>query len=95
MRRKFLGAAAVLSVAIAVAACQKHNPNVKEVAVQEAAAAHGAGAAFVDANDDDYRKSNGKVPGAILLASYREYDPSGVLPADKERQLVFYCSTRT
>jgi hypothetical protein len=95
LRRKFLGAAAVLSVALAVAACQKHNPNVKEFAVPEAATAHQTGAVFVDANDDDYRKSNGRVPGAILLASYREYDPSRVLPADKERQLVFYCSTRT
>jgi hypothetical protein len=93
MRKALLGVAA-LSFALATVGCQKSHENVKEIAVAEAAAAHQANAVFVDANTDDYRKTNGKVPGAVLLANYQEYDPVRVLPADKERQLVFYCTSR-
>jgi hypothetical protein len=91
-----MSAAVLLLGVVAVAAgCQKRHENVKEIAVREAEAAHQLGAVFLDANTEDFRKSNGKVPGAVLLASYREYDPARVLPADKERQLVFYCTNRT
>lgn len=61
----------------------------------EAESARQAGALFLDANPDDYRKANGKVPGATLLTSYREYEPARELPADKNQQLIFYCASRT
>jgi rhodanese-related sulfurtransferase len=96
LRKASLRAVVLLLGAVAVAAgCQKRHENVKEIAVPEAAAARQGDAVFVDANNDDFRKSNGKVPGAILLASYREYSPERVLPGDKERQLVFYCASKT
>jgi ligand-binding sensor domain-containing protein len=67
---------------------------VKELTVAESVAAHQAGAVFMDANTEDYRKSNGKVPGAVLLSSYREYDVNTVLPQSKDTPLVFYCSNK-
>jgi hypothetical protein len=90
-----MSAAVLLGVFAVAAGCQKRHENVKEIAVRDAEAARQSGAVFVDANTEDFRKSNGKVPGAVLLASYREYDPARVLPADKERPLVFYCTSRT
>lgn len=80
--------------ALATGGCKSLPAAVKEVAISDAAAAHQAGAVFVDANGENYRKENGKVPGAILLANYRQYDASSVLPADKATPLVFYCSSR-
>jgi rhodanese-related sulfurtransferase len=74
--------------------CKSAHPGVKELTVSEAAAAHKAGAVFVDANDEDFRKSNGKVPGAILLDSYRKYDVKALLPESKDTPLVFYCSNK-
>ncbi len=50
----------------------------------------GKSATILDANDDDTRKEYGVVPGALLLASYKEY-PLSVLPATKTDKLVFYC----
>jgi rhodanese-related sulfurtransferase len=70
------------------------HPAVKELTVAEAAAAHKTGAVFVDANDADFRKSNGKVPGAVLLDSYRTYDVKALLPEGKDTPLVFYCSNK-
>lgn len=46
-----------------------------------------------DVNNDDFRKDNGKLPGAVLLASSHNYDLS-VLPADKKEAIAFYCSSR-
>ena len=84
-----------LGFAASVAAgCKSAHPAVKEMTVSDAVAAHKAGAVFVDANDEDFRKSNGKVPGAILLASYRKYEPKSVLPESKDTPLVFYCSNK-
>jgi len=81
--------------ALGAGACSKaSHPAVKELTVPDSVAAHKAGAVFVDANDADFRKSNGKVPGAILLASYREYDVKSVLPQSQDTQLVFYCSNK-
>jgi rhodanese-related sulfurtransferase len=47
-------------------------------------------ATVFDANDADTRKEYGVVPGAVLLASHKEY-PLSVLPAAKSDKLVFYC----
>jgi rhodanese-related sulfurtransferase len=47
-------------------------------------------ATVFDANDADTRKEYGVVPGAILLASHKDY-PLSVLPAAKADKLVFYC----
>lgn len=44
-----------------------------------------------DANSDKTRQKFGKVPGATLLTSAKEYD-LGILPEDKAAKLVFYCS---
>ena len=91
-----LGAAAVGAVGCktATATSSEAHASVKELSLAEAVAAHQAGAVFVDANGQDFRKENGTVPGAILLASYRDYDAKSVLPANKDTQLVFYCSNR-
>ncbi len=47
-------------------------------------------ATVFDANDGDTRKEYGVVPGAVLLASHKEY-PLSILPATKSDKLVFYC----
>lgn len=70
-------------------------PAWAELAVADAAAMHKAGTAtFYDANTAAFRKKNGKVPGAVLLADYNGYDAAKTLPADKASQLVFYCTSR-
>lgn len=78
----------------ALAGCRSHNPNVKEFTVADSEAAHASKAIFFDANNDDFRKSNGKVPGAVLLAGYKNYDVAATLPADKAQAIVFYCSNK-
>jgi hypothetical protein len=70
------------------------HPTVKELTVAESLAAHKAGAVFLDANNEDFRKDNGKVPGAVLLENYRKYDVKAVLPEKKDTPLVFYCSNK-
>ncbi|MCP4501798.1 MAG: rhodanese-like domain-containing protein [Deltaproteobacteria bacterium] len=45
-----------------------------------------------DANGDATRSEFGTIPGATFLTSYREYDTS-ILPAEKDKTLVFYCSS--
>jgi rhodanese-related sulfurtransferase len=47
-------------------------------------------ATIFDANDADTRKEYGVVPGAVLLASHKDY-PLSVLPPAKSDKLVFYC----
>ena len=47
-------------------------------------------ATIFDANDADTRKEYGVVPGAVLLASHKDYALSA-LPAAKTDKLVFYC----
>lgn len=46
----------------------------------------------IDANDEQTRKQYGVIPGAVKLTSYNEYS-STELPADKNANLVFYCSS--
>ena len=43
----------------------------------------------VDANGDATRKKMGVIPGAVLLTNM---DAVNELPADKARNLVFYCA---
>jgi rhodanese-related sulfurtransferase len=45
----------------------------------------------VDANGDATRKKMGVIPGAVLLTDNDTFNPKQ-LPADKSRQLVFYCA---
>ena len=80
--------------ALAAGGCKSQHAAVKKLTVTESAAAHKAGAVFVDANGENFRKANGKVPGAILLANYRQYDAKAVLPQGTDTPLVFYCSNR-
>jgi len=44
-----------------------------------------------DANADKTRGNMGVIPGAVLLSSYRDYDPHAELPGDTSRKVVFYC----
>ena len=66
-------------------------PNVAEISVEDADRALQSGALAVDANSEDTRKSNGTVPGAIILSSSSKYELSQ-LPEDKSKDLIFYCS---
>ena len=45
----------------------------------------------VDANGTETRKKMGVIPGAVLLSDSDTFNASE-LPADKARQLVFYCA---
>ena len=44
-----------------------------------------------DVNGDDFRATNGVIPGAIMLPGIK-FDPAKFLPTDKTAQLVFYCA---
>lgn len=74
--------------------CKREAATVKDIAVADAAAKFSAkDATPIDANDDAYREGAGWVPGAVLLSSFNDY-PLSELPEDKERPLVFYCTSR-
>lgn len=49
-------------------------------------------ATLCDVNTTEAREHFGVIPGATLLSHPTRFD-SGELPADRERALVFYCST--
>jgi len=93
LRRSMLVLTLGLATLVA-SGCKTAHPAVKELTVADSVAAHKAGAVFVDANGDDFRKENGKVPGAVLLANYRTYDVKTALPESKDTPLVFYCSNK-
>jgi hypothetical protein len=80
--------------ALAAGGCKAQLASVKELTVPDSVAAHKSGAVFVDANGEAFRKANGKVPGAILLANFRRYDAKAVLPQNTDTPLVFYCTNR-
>lgn len=83
-----------LAVGLIFTGCTQNHAKVKEATVAQTAAALKAGTATVlDANDDEYRKAAGVVPGAGLLTSFSGYDLKE-LPADKTRPLIFYCTSR-
>ena len=46
----------------------------------------------LDANNADFRKVNGTIPGAVLLTHFQKYDVAKELPAAKDAKLVFYCA---
>ena len=94
MRTRTLSVLAASVALLFTAACTRHTGGFAEMSVPDAARALNEKALFVDANTADYRKANGKVPGALLLENYRAYDPAAVLPEDKGTPLVFYCSSR-
>lgn len=93
MNRRLFSAFAACAL-LASAACKK-NPEApyKKLNLETSVAAHKAGAVFFDANTEDFRRANGKVPGAVLLASSSAYDVATTLPADKDKQLIFYCTS--
>ena len=92
MKRLFLG----LAVASLISGCARKSAEVTEASVEQVAAWLQADSATVcDANDDEYRTVVGSVPGAVLLTNFKDYDVKATLPADKTRQLVFYCTSRT
>jgi rhodanese-related sulfurtransferase len=69
--------------------------NIKEVTVAELktmVADKGKKVAIFDANGDDFRKSEGTIPGATLLSDYSDYKVSE-LGTDKTSTLVFYCAS--
>ena len=70
---------------------KESEPVISEVSVEDADQAIQGGAVAVDANSDRTRKKNGTVPNAVLLTSSSKYDLSE-LPADKNKDLIFYCS---
>jgi hypothetical protein len=94
LRRSMLVATLGLVTLVASGCKPATHPTVKELTVAESIAAHKAGVVFLDANGEDFRKDNGKVPGAVLLANYRTYDVKSVLPENKDAPLVFYCSSK-
>ena len=70
-------------------------PLYAEISVTDAAQHQQAGSAqFFDANTPGYRQKFGKVPGAHVLDSYREYDVNTTLPADRAAPIIFYCTSR-
>ena len=81
----------VPAAATGVSAASDTHSALPKVSVDEVAALIEARQAqAVDANGADTRKEYGSLPGAVLLSNYRSFDLSE-LPADKSKQLVFYC----
>ena len=47
----------------------------------------------VDVNNASLREEAGKIPGAVLLSNYKEFDAVKELPGAKDQDLVFYCAS--
>lgn len=78
------------AAAPATASADPH-AGLDKVSVDEVAALlESKKAQAVDANGADTRKELGTLPGAVLLTNYRSFNLSE-LPADKSKELVFYC----
>jgi hypothetical protein len=90
LRLVLLLAAASLGLA---AGCRNAPAPIQELSIAQAHAAFWGGAVFLDVNNPDFRGRYGKVPGALLLTSSREFGLAE-LPKDKDVQLVAYCSSR-
>src|SRR5690348_6011868 len=94
MRTVLVSAFIGLMAAVAASGCSREPKKFKELGVDEVAQLQATTpVTFVDANTADFRKENGVIPNAILLASSSQYDTS-VLPKDKAGALVFYCTNR-
>ncbi len=76
-----------------LAGCKADLSDLQVVEVDELAEwnARRADLTICDANSEKTRQRFGVIPGAVLLSSYRDYDPSAELPGDKAATLVFYC----
>lgn len=94
----------LIVAALGAAACSKPNPStatvqqpqhtIAAVTVDELDAKLTAGNTQpVDANRDETRKKLGVVPGAVLLTDSEAFQLSE-LPADKSKELVFYCANQ-
>lgn len=44
-----------------------------------------------DANTESTRTESGLIPGAVPMDSVSHYDPSQLLPPDKNASVIFYC----
>jgi rhodanese-related sulfurtransferase len=79
--------------ALLLLGCRADLGGLQVLDVEGLASWQAAGADFTlcDANNDDTRERYGVIPGAVLLSSYRDYDPAAELPADPAAPLVFYC----
>lgn len=83
----------VLAGALLLLGCRADFDGLQTLEVAELAAwqeARGDVAVF-DANSGDTRERYGVIPGAVLLSSYRDYEPAAELGADRSRSAVFYC----
>ena len=74
-------------------ACKADTTGLATLSVPQLATllAEGSAAVLCDANNEKTRARFGVIPGARLLSSYRDFDPSTELPDDPGRTLVFYC----
>ena len=86
----------IAAAAIAVAglvACKPDTSGLATLTVAEAASLLDTDepVSFCDANNTKTRHKLGVLPGAILLSSYRDYDPEVELPENASQRLVFYC----
>jgi len=71
---------------------QAAQPQVKEVTLSQLDGLIKAEKVSIfDANGDKTRAKFGIIPGAVLLSDIANY-PLDVLPAAKDRKLVFYCA---
>lgn len=69
-------------------------PNFKLIHVLDLARLmddHGFHVYVFDADPPAARESEGVIPGARVLSSYKAYDVATELPPDKDAKLVFYC----
>ncbi len=83
----------VLMACFTLAGCEADLSGLQVMEVEELAAwkARRADLTICDANNEKTRQRFGVIPGAVLLSSYRDYDPSAELPGDKDATVVFYC----
>jgi rhodanese-related sulfurtransferase len=100
MNRKLLGCVVALSLAVPsiALACEDEKKQaaahtVKSLTITEVASLQKEKKATVlDANQLQFRKENGVIPGAVLLTSFNKYEVKE-LPAAKDSKLVFYCAS--
>ena len=83
----------VLCVAVVWSGCRADTTGLSTLTVDQLFALRGSGADLVvcDANTEETRSRDGVIPGAVLLSSYRDYAAAVELPADRSKQVVFYC----
>lgn len=85
--------AIALGAALLLSACRADFSGLQTLTVNELASWSGSRRDFAvyDANNSETRERHGVIPGAVLLTSYRDYEPVAELGADRDRTAVFYC----